>query len=204
MSSVGGNVCSDKIWRVLWRRTLTIKLSVPKLSLQRPISISTNHKGDCGTTVVKVLCYKSEGRWFDPSWCHWMFHWHNPSDRTKVLGSNQSLTEMSTRGISWGKGDRCVRLTTYHHHVPLSRNLEPSGPLRTCNGTALPLPLRIIRPVFRHTQNRILKHQQTIKKNMKQYIFTNEHTSPLTVLFCYTPSCFPYHNHWNSPSNTTR
>jgi len=20
-------------------------------------------------TVVKVLCYKSEGRWFDPSWC---------------------------------------------------------------------------------------------------------------------------------------
>jgi len=23
--------------------------------------------------VVKVLCYKSEGRWFDPSWCHWNF-----------------------------------------------------------------------------------------------------------------------------------
>ena len=22
-----------------------------------------------GTAVVKVLCYKSEGRWFDPSWC---------------------------------------------------------------------------------------------------------------------------------------
>jgi len=21
------------------------------------------------STVVKVLCYKSEGRWFDPSWC---------------------------------------------------------------------------------------------------------------------------------------
>ena len=29
--------------------------------------------GDCGGTVVKVLCYKSEGRWFDPSWCHWIF-----------------------------------------------------------------------------------------------------------------------------------
>ena len=26
-----------------------------------------------GSTVVKVLCYKSEGRWFDPSWCHWNF-----------------------------------------------------------------------------------------------------------------------------------
>jgi hypothetical protein len=27
--------------------------------------------GDRGSTVVKVLCYKSEGRWFDPRWCHW-------------------------------------------------------------------------------------------------------------------------------------
>ena len=27
--------------------------------------------GDRSSTVVKVLCYKSEGRWFDPSWCHW-------------------------------------------------------------------------------------------------------------------------------------
>ena len=26
---------------------------------------------DRGSTVVKVLCYKSEGRWFDPSWCQW-------------------------------------------------------------------------------------------------------------------------------------
>jgi len=26
--------------------------------------------GDRSGTVVKVLCYKSEGRWFDPSWCH--------------------------------------------------------------------------------------------------------------------------------------
>ena len=25
-------------------------------------------KGDHGGTVVKVLCYKSEGRWFDPRW----------------------------------------------------------------------------------------------------------------------------------------
>jgi len=26
-----------------------------------------------GSTAVKVLCYKSEGRWFDPNWCHWKF-----------------------------------------------------------------------------------------------------------------------------------
>ena len=28
---------------------------------------------DRSGTVVKVLCYKSEGHWFDPSWCHWNF-----------------------------------------------------------------------------------------------------------------------------------
>jgi hypothetical protein len=28
---------------------------------------------DRGSTVVKVLCYKSEGRWFDFSWCLWNF-----------------------------------------------------------------------------------------------------------------------------------
>jgi len=30
-----------------------------------------------------------------------IFHWHNPSGRTMVLGSTQPLTEMSTRNISW-------------------------------------------------------------------------------------------------------
>jgi len=37
---------------------------------------STFAVGDRGSTVVKVLCYKSEGRWFDPSWCQWIFNWH--------------------------------------------------------------------------------------------------------------------------------
>jgi hypothetical protein len=30
--------------------------------------------GDRGSTVIKVLCYNSEGRWFDPSRCQWIFH----------------------------------------------------------------------------------------------------------------------------------
>jgi hypothetical protein len=29
--------------------------------------------GDRGGTVVNVLCYKWEGRWFDSRWCHWNF-----------------------------------------------------------------------------------------------------------------------------------
>jgi hypothetical protein len=30
-----------------------------------------------------------------------VFHWHNPSGRTRTLESTQPLTEMSTRNVSW-------------------------------------------------------------------------------------------------------
>ena len=46
-----------------------------------------------------------------------------PSDQTMALGSTQPLMKMSIRNIPGGKGGRCVRLTTCHHAVPLSRNL---------------------------------------------------------------------------------
>jgi hypothetical protein len=42
--------------------------------------------------------------------------------------------KMSTRDVPGGKGGWCVRLTTYHHIVPMSRNLgaltllDHSGP----------------------------------------------------------------------------
>ena len=55
-----------------------------------------------------------------------------------ALGFTQPLTEMSTGSISWGKGGRFLRLTTYHHPVPLSRNL---GTLISWN------PLGLARPV---------------------------------------------------------
>ena len=37
------------------------------------ISFPIIKSGDRGGAVVKVLCYKSEGRWFDPRWCQWNF-----------------------------------------------------------------------------------------------------------------------------------
>jgi hypothetical protein len=46
--------------------------------------------------LVEALHYRSEGRGFDSRMCH------NPSGRIMALGSTQPLTEMSTRGISWG------------------------------------------------------------------------------------------------------
>ena len=59
--------------------------------------------GDRDGTVVKVLCYKPEGRWFDPSWRNWNISLtQNLSDLTMALRSTQPLTEMSTRRISWG------------------------------------------------------------------------------------------------------
>ena len=67
-----------------------------------------------------------------------------------ALGSTQPLTELITRSISWGKGGRCVRLITLPPScavVMKSGNLkflEPSGQLRACNGTDLPLPLSLL------------------------------------------------------------
>jgi len=56
---------------------------------------------DRGGTVIKVLCYKSGGRWFVLSWRHWNFSFKlNPSNRTMALGSTELLTEMSIRSIS--------------------------------------------------------------------------------------------------------
>jgi len=73
-----------------------------------------------------------------------IFHWHNPSGRTMALGLTQSLTEMSTRNISWGvNAVGTYGWQTYHLHVlnvlkSGSLNLlEPTGPVRACNGIAL-------------------------------------------------------------------
>jgi len=76
---------------------------------------------DRGSTVVKVLCYKSEGRWFDPRF----------------------RSHYGPGAFPGSKGGRCVRLTTLPPSCAVfmkSGNLnflEPSGPLQNCNGTVL-------------------------------------------------------------------
>ena len=81
----------------------------------------------CGISII-LFCYIKWGSRY-PSWlthCSTsrkvagsipdgvieIFHWRNLSIRTMALGLTQPLTEMSTRNISWGKGGRCVGLTT--------------------------------------------------------------------------------------------
>ena len=55
---------------ILYMLRQVVCLTKPNLINVTQIYVS----GDRGSTVVKVLCYKSEGRWFDPSWCQWIFH----------------------------------------------------------------------------------------------------------------------------------
>jgi len=45
-----------------------------RLRTSHVFTIACYSNGDRGGTVVKMLCYKSEGRWFDPSWCQWILH----------------------------------------------------------------------------------------------------------------------------------
>ena len=73
--------------------------------------------GAWGSVVVKVLRYYPGSI---PGGVTGFFSDIFPSDQTMALGSTQPVVKMSTRNIPGGKGGRHVRLTTYHHTVPLS------------------------------------------------------------------------------------
>ena len=53
--------------------TRELALNLPKVIFTLKQSVKLRRYLLCGGTVVKVLCYKSEGRWFDSRWCHWNF-----------------------------------------------------------------------------------------------------------------------------------
>jgi len=98
------------------------------------------------STVVKVLCYKSEGRWFDPIWCQWIFYLYKILQIALWPWGRLGLQQKWASGVFPGvKGGRCVRLTTLPPScavVTKSGNLNFLGPSESVHawyGTALPL-----------------------------------------------------------------
>jgi len=53
----------------IWWYDVNITSNLHTISIRVFIYLDVHISGD-------VLYYKSEGRWFDPSWCQWIFHWH--------------------------------------------------------------------------------------------------------------------------------
>jgi hypothetical protein len=78
----------------------------------------------------------SEGPGID-SRCHRIFFCVTSDSSMCPVVDSASKNEY--RVNPWGKGGRCVRLTTYHLHVPMSRSL---GALTPWN------PVGLFRPVM--------------------------------------------------------
>jgi hypothetical protein len=96
--------------------------------------------------VVKTLRYKSEGPGIDSRCCRgffrfiWQFHCatsrkvpgsipgvagvFSVSSGSSMCPGVDSASKNEYQVNPGGKVGRCVRLTTYHLHVPMSRNLE--------------------------------------------------------------------------------
>jgi len=54
-------------WKRVWQK---LEMQISCFVLKKSIICGM---GDRGSTVVRVLCYKSEGRWVDSRRCHWNF-----------------------------------------------------------------------------------------------------------------------------------
>jgi hypothetical protein len=94
-----------------------------------------NYNGAWGIVVVKALRYKLEGLGID-SRCRRDFSVASDSSMCPGVDSASKNEYQVNPG---GNGSRCVRLTTYHLHVLMSRNL---GALTSRN------PLALFRPVM--------------------------------------------------------
>ena len=117
----------------------SLKLFSLRPALYIIIQRQYGHEGAWGSVVVKATSRTVPGS--IPGVVTGFFSDIFPSDQTMALGLTQPVVKMNTRNIPGGKGGRCVRLTTYHHTVPLSVSLnflEPSGPAQACYGRTLP------------------------------------------------------------------
>ena len=103
-----------------------------------------NWKHNRRPSLVKVLCYKSEGRCSIPDGVSRIFYWHKilPIALWPWVDSASNINGYQEHFLG-GKDGRCVRLITLTPScavVMKSGNvnfLETSRPLQACNGTTL-------------------------------------------------------------------
>ena len=122
-----------------------------------------------------------------------------------ALGSTQPLTEMSSRSISWGyrqlvhKADNlpppCAVVTKSGN----LKFLEPSGPLWTCKGTALPFIPKYHIWTSLHSQVYflLLKHSfvlHSANNKLMHIQVSSAHPSRSTYLVA-TTTAFPFRIH---------
>jgi len=74
-------------------------------SYELTYNLGTKQGGDRGSTVVKVLCYKSDGRCFDSRWYQWIFHRHKNLrlhyDPGVDSASNRNEYQEYFLGVKW-------------------------------------------------------------------------------------------------------
>ena len=105
--------------------------------------------GAWGSIVVKALLYQSDGPGIDSRWCHGIFQWLISLRPYHGPGIDSAPSENEYQKYCWGKGGRCVRLTTLPHSRVMKSGslnlLELSGPHRARYGTPLTLPFTSLR-----------------------------------------------------------
>ena len=149
LSVPGAWICEDIYTISTWKRQGYQPEAPTAFTPSQVISlVPLLFEGHAAAQLVEALRYKSEGRGFDSTWCHWNFSLNEsfrPHYGPEVdSASNRNEYQEYFLGVkaagAWG-------WQPYHLHMPIvlksgSLNiLEPSGSLQACNGIALPLPL---------------------------------------------------------------
>jgi hypothetical protein len=103
--------------REVWQSMKVPRQTIPLLVILRK---SNKNWGNRGSKVVKVLHYKSEGRWFDPRWCHWHKSFWSHYGPGVDSASNWNEYQEYFLGVN---AAGAYGWQPYHYRVTLSRNL---------------------------------------------------------------------------------
>ena len=131
-----------------------------------------------------------------------IFHWLRAFDRNMDLESTQPLTVISMWSISWGKGGRCVGLTTFSHSCAYCLQI-----LRASTSCS---PKRLYRDSFAFCLTNTTTATTTTISFLfaSQYVLTTSHLAPFQTFFSsVTSGSLKYFNlletHWELRPRST-